>query len=124
MLVNATWGLGEGISQGEIPGDLFWVRRSNGDVVAAEPGGGTRQIVLDPSGLGTVEVPLPADRIGRPCLDADDLRRLAALAQALEAATGRAQDVEFGFGPEGDLVVFQIGGNDFFEKIAWPTANA
>ena len=108
MLVNATWGLGEGISQGEIAGDLFWVRRSNGEVVAVEPGGGTRQIVLDPAGFGTLEVPLPPDRVGRPCLDAGDLGRLAALAQALEGATGRAQDVEFGFGPEGDLVVFQI----------------
>lgn len=108
MLVNATWGLGEGISQGEMPGDLFWVRRSTGEVVAAETGGGSHQIVLDPSGLGTVEVPLSPERRGRPCLDADDLARLAALAQALEGATGRAQDVEFGFGPDGALVVFQI----------------
>lgn len=108
MLVNATWGLGEGISQGEIAGDLFWVRRSTGDLVASESGGSTRQIVLDPAGLGTIEVPLPAERVGRPCLTPEDLSRLAALAQALEAATGRAQDVEFGFGPDGELVVFQI----------------
>jgi phosphohistidine swiveling domain-containing protein len=108
MLVNATWGLGEGISQGEIAGDLFWVRRSTGELVASEAGGGTKQIVLDPAGLGTVEVPLPPERAGRPCLEPPDLARLAALAQALEAATGRAQDVEFGFGPDRELVVFQI----------------
>ncbi|HEX6850567.1 MAG TPA: PEP/pyruvate-binding domain-containing protein [Candidatus Polarisedimenticolaceae bacterium] len=108
MLVNATWGLGEGISQGEIAGDLFWVRRSTGDLVATEAGGGTKQIILDPAGLGTVEVPLPRERLGLPCLSTGDLSRLAALAQSLEAATGRAQDVEFGFGPDDELVVFQI----------------
>lgn len=108
MLVNAAWGLGEGISQGEIPGDLYWVRRSTGEVVASECGTSRRKIVLDPAGMGTIDAPLPPDEANRPCLDADELRRLADLARTLETATGRAQDVEFGFTGDGALFVFQI----------------
>ncbi len=108
LLVNATWGLGEAISQGEVPGDLFWVRRSTGEVIATEPGKGAGMVVLDSEREGTREIPLPADLADRPCLSADELGRLAELARCLEEATGRAQDVEFGF-DEGDrLVVFQV----------------
>ncbi len=108
LLVNAAWGLGEAISRGEVEGDVYRLRRGSGEILAAEPGRATTRLALDPSGTGTVEAPLPPDRIGQPCLDARDLARLAALAGALEAATGRAQDVEFGVDDDGALVVFQV----------------
>lgn len=108
LVVNAAWGLGEAVSQGEVAGDLFWVKRSVGATLATELGGSNRKVVLDPSGPGTIDAPLSSEEAKRPCLDADDLARLAELARALERGTGRAQDVEFGFSPEGDLVVFQI----------------
>jgi phosphoenolpyruvate synthase/pyruvate phosphate dikinase len=53
-------------------------------------------------------VPLPPEQRGKPCLTADELAAVAALARALEEITGRAQDVEFGFDHEGGLVVFQM----------------
>jgi pyruvate,water dikinase len=108
VLINAAWGLGEGISQGEFAGDLFWVKRSTGELVAAETGRASRRIELAAQGMGTVEVPLPPELLGRPCLTADELKRLAALALALEDMTGRAQDVEFGFDQDGGLAVFQM----------------
>jgi len=108
LLINAAWGLGEGISQGELAGDLYWLRRSTGETVSAETGRGARKIELAAQGMGTVEVPLPPELVGRPCLDTDELARLAALARALEDMTGRAQDVEFGFDHDGGLVVFQM----------------
>jgi pyruvate,water dikinase len=108
LLINASWGLGEGISQGEVGGELYWVRRSTGAIIASEPSEGRAMIVLDPDRAGTVESEVPADRAGRPCLDGDDLGRLAELARVLEEATGRSQDVEFGFREDGTLMVFQV----------------
>ncbi len=108
LLVNATWGLGEGISQGGTPGDLYWVRRSDGEAIASDPSGSDFRLVLDPERPGTVEERLPPALAGRPCLDAGDLVRLAEVARALEGAAGRAQDVEFGFDENDDLVVFQV----------------
>jgi len=108
LLINGTWGLGEGISQGEVAGDLFWVRRSTGELLASEAGGATSRIALAPHGIGTVELPLSPTQAETRCLDPDQLVRLAALARALEDVTGRAQDVEFGFDHAGALVVFQM----------------
>ncbi len=108
LLINAAWGLGEGISQGEVAGDLYWVRRSTGELIASETGSASHRIELSPQGMGTVEVPLSAEERGRPCLNGAELARVAALARALEDVTGRAQDVEFGFDHDGGLVVFQM----------------
>jgi pyruvate,water dikinase len=108
LLINAAWGLGEGISQGELAGDLFWVRRSTGELIASETGRASHRIELAPQGMGTVEVPLPPDQRGRSCLTAAELARVASLARTLEEVTGRAQDVEFGFDHDDGLVVFQL----------------
>ena len=108
ILINAAWGLGEAISQGEVAGDLYWVRCSTGDVLTSEPGKESTRIVLDPESTGTLETPLDPSQRGRPCLSREDLSRAAALARALDEATGRAQDVEFGFADDGTLVVFQV----------------
>jgi pyruvate,water dikinase len=108
LLINATWGLGEGISQGDVSGDLYWVRRSSGDVLESEPGATSSRIELAAEGMGTVEVPLGPEWSDRRCLNPSQLARLADLARTLEAATGRAQDVEFGFDRNDELVVFQL----------------
>jgi pyruvate,water dikinase len=108
FLVNSTWGLGEGISQGEVSGDLFWVRKSTGEILASDAGTATTRLALDPHGMGTVEIPLEADLRSRRSLNSDQLHRLAALARTLEDVTGRAQDVEFGFDAAEGLVVFQM----------------
>jgi hypothetical protein len=108
LLVNAAWGLGEAISQGEIPGDLYWVCRSTGALLETESGAGGSRIVTDPDGDGTVEVALDDSQKGQPCLDEGQLGRLARLARALEDAAGRAQEVEFGFSEDDTLLVFQV----------------
>ncbi len=108
LLVNAAWGLGEAISQGEVAGDLYWVRRTSGALLAAETGRSSQRIELAPAGMGTVEVPLPPEQRGRPCLSSSELHRVASLARTLEDVTGRAQDVEFGFDHDGGLIVFQL----------------
>lgn len=108
ILINATWGLGEGISQGEVDGDLYWVRRSTGELIGSDSGRAETMIVLDPDRTGTVESAVPHRRRQLPCLGEGDLTRLAELARSLENATGRGQDVEFGFTEQGDLAVFQV----------------
>ena len=108
MLISAWWGLGEGISQGTLRGDAFWVRRSTGALLAAETGDASGKVVLDPAAPGTIEVPLDPAESGRPCLGEEQLSRLAGLARALERGTGRVQDVEFGFDDAGSLYLFQI----------------
>ncbi len=108
LLVNATWGLGEGISMGGVAGDLFWVRRSTGELLATERSFGAKQVALDPRGTGTIETVLPPERAARACLDQGQLARLAALARSLDSAGRAFRDAEFGFAEDGTLLVFQV----------------
>jgi len=107
-LINAAWGLGEGVSKGEVSGDLFWIDRDSGEIVASQPGYASKQIVADPQRRGTLAVELPARLRGRPCLDEARLRRLAVLARRIDEIEARAMDVEFGFDEKGDLLLFQL----------------
>lgn len=108
MLVNAAWGLGEGISQGSAHGDLYWIRRRDGVAIDVEIGDADSAVALALHGSGTVDVAVPDDRRGRRCLDDGVLGRLATLARALEAVERTAVDVEFGVEANGGLVVFQV----------------
>jgi pyruvate,water dikinase len=108
LLVNAAWGLGEAISLGEIPGDLFWVDRRSGETVALRPGRATRRIILDPERRGTLAVDLSPELRSRLCLDDGQLSRLAELARRIDKYETGPMDVEFGFDEEGALVLFQI----------------
>ena len=108
LLVNAAWGLGESISQGEVPGDLYRLDRGTGAVLARLPGPQRTRVALDATRPGTVDQPLPPELYGRPCLDDAVLARLAALGRTLEEAAGRALDLEFGVQPDATIVLFQV----------------
>jgi pyruvate,water dikinase len=108
VLINAAWGLGEGVSRGEVAGDLFWVDRLSGEIRAAQSGHASRQIVTDPERRGTLAVALPETLRDRPCLDETELERLTRLAGRIDEIEARAMDVEFGFDEAGRLVLFQL----------------
>jgi hypothetical protein len=108
VLINAAWGLGEGISRGEVSGDLFWLDRERGEVVAVQPGHARSRIVPDPERRGTLAVALPPGLRGRPCLDETGLEQLVDLARRIDEMEKRAMDVEFGFDETGGLVLFQL----------------
>jgi pyruvate,water dikinase len=103
LLINATWGLGEAISQGELAGDLFWVRRSTGELIACETARSAHRIELAPQGMGTVEVPLADEQRGRPH------GRAAERLPAPEDGPGAQTSVRPG--PPGGPVVFQLRRN-------------
>ncbi|HEX5041863.1 MAG TPA: PEP/pyruvate-binding domain-containing protein [Candidatus Polarisedimenticolaceae bacterium] len=107
LLVNAAWGLGESISQGEVPGDLYRLDRRTGAVLSRVHAPQRTRVVLDPAGAGTVDQPLPPELSSRPCLDDAVLGRLAALGRSLEETAGRALDLEFGVQPDATIVLFQ-----------------
>ena len=69
ILVNAAWGLGESISQGEVPGDLYRLDRRTGAVLARVLAPQRTRVTLDASRPGTVDQPLPPELRNRACLD-------------------------------------------------------
>ncbi|SCF41595.1 rifamycin-inactivating phosphotransferase [Micromonospora saelicesensis] len=90
--VDASFGLGEALVSGLVNPDVFRVR--DGEVVAgtvaakqravaALPGGGTREVVIDP------------ERQEQPALTQAQVVRLVRLGRRIEAHFGRPQDIEW-----------------------------
>jgi pyruvate,water dikinase len=98
FVVNASYGLGEGIVSGILTPDQFTVDRDNYQVVDRLIGAKEKQVVRDPAtGHGTVVEAVPETERDRPSLTDAQLARLARLgAKATEYYGGWPQDLEWG----------------------------
>jgi pyruvate,water dikinase len=95
VVINATYGLGEGIVSGALDTDAFTVRKSTGALdttLVSKP----LMIAFDAErGLGTHETPVPTDLQEAACLTPEQAQELARLGTAVEALYGTPQDIEW-----------------------------
>jgi rifampicin phosphotransferase len=94
MLVNAAWGLGEGIVAGQVSPDLYTLAWDSGRVIKAEIADKQVMTVYAPEG-GSREEPVPAGRRKARVLSARALKALAELARRIARAYGSPQDIEW-----------------------------
>jgi pyruvate,water dikinase len=103
-LIEANWGLGEAVVSGRVIPDSFRVAR-NGEVL--ERTAGFKKIAIRPApDGGTIDESIPADRRETLCLSDEQLRALAALADACERTYGVGRDIEWAFA-DGQLYLLQ-----------------
>lgn len=95
MVVNASYGLGEGIVGGEITPDTFVIDRASGDVTSTTLGAKAHMVVVDgDNGTKTRDVPLASRETH--ALTSAQLRELAAIATEVEASLdGQPQDIDW-----------------------------
>jgi pyruvate,water dikinase len=100
IVINATWGLGEGIVSGALDTDSFIVPKGAGSAARArmkiveKP----KKIAFDEKrGEGTCEADVPEEDRTRPCLTREEVKELVSLGERVEAYYGRPQDIEFAF---------------------------
>ncbi|MHB8870240.1 MAG: PEP/pyruvate-binding domain-containing protein [Thermoleophilia bacterium] len=94
MLVEANWGLGEGVVGGAITPDHFVIDRTTGEIHADISS--KTECVL-PNGDGTSWQPVEAELQGCSCVTDAELHEIVKLAERLEAAYGEPQDIEWVF---------------------------
>lgn len=104
-VIEATWGLGEAVVAGLTIPDHFRVA-VDGTVLVSELGEKDVEVVARADGGGTSERPVPSTRARQACLSAEQLARLARLADACERVFGAPQDVEWAFA-SGELALLQ-----------------
>jgi pyruvate, water dikinase len=104
MLVEAVFGLGEGVVSGQLTPDHFVLTR-DGRVKRTKLSPQPYKIVAGPSG-GTVEVELEAGAGAAACVTEDQLARLAAVGLELEERLGGPQDIEWAI-QDDELFVLQ-----------------
>ena len=106
LLVNATYGLGEGVVQGNLVTDTWRISKDSGEVEAEVREKDARYVFDTDAGHGTRIENLPAESAKEPCLSPEQLRQLSKAALAVENALGKPQDIEFAFA-DGKLHLLQ-----------------
>jgi protein-tyrosine-phosphatase/phosphohistidine swiveling domain-containing protein len=98
LIVNAAFGLGEGVVSGRVAPDQFVVGKALGrEVLPAMVSDKKLAIVRGKNGLGTEERKMPSEWRRRRSLSPAKLEKLNAVSLALESHFGYALDIEFGF---------------------------
>jgi pyruvate, water dikinase len=95
-VLEASWGLGDSVVQGLVTPDQWTV--TGAGIVHRQVGNKptrTDRRRAGPSAGGTATSPVPAGQRHRPCLDDDQVLRLAELGRVVAADLGAPQDIEW-----------------------------
>jgi len=106
MVIEAVFGLGEGIVSGLLTPNHYLVDRDDGTVLDAFVGYQPFAVVHDPERGGTQQVPLTEEEGSARVLSEPELDRLRQVGLRLEECFGGPQDVEWGIRGE-ELLLLQ-----------------
>ena len=104
MLLEAVWGLGEGLVSGRVHPDQFLLDARSRQPLATTVGHKRTKIVPQPG--GTREVTVSPEDQSRPCLDEEQCRELAGTGRRIQVLYGAPQDIEFAY-HRGELHLLQ-----------------
>lgn len=104
IVIEAGYGLGEGVVSGVVGVDRYYVDKADSSVVSVHVGNKAFMVKQRSSGNGTSIVPVESHLRDVPCLAKNDIR--ASLAIALEDHYALSQDIEFGIA-HGKLSILQ-----------------
>jgi protein-tyrosine-phosphatase/phosphohistidine swiveling domain-containing protein len=94
IVIEAGYGLGEGVVSGLVDVDRYYVNKFDGSVIDMHIGKKAFKVAPHPSGKGTAIEPVDSDLRDVPCLKKEDIKIKVAL--ALEEYYALSQDIEFG----------------------------
>jgi phosphohistidine swiveling domain-containing protein len=107
VVVNALFGLGEGIVSEGLDADS-WLYDKESKVLSTQVADKLEKIVFDvDAGQGTIKVDLAENEKGVLSLREDQVQTLIAASLSIEAAYGSPQDIEFAFDKCGKLYILQ-----------------
>jgi pyruvate,water dikinase len=105
IVIEAVYGLGEGIVSGEISPDLYIVDKESLQIVSKQVVPQERMVAQSPDSDGTHEeanawLPVPASLVNLPKLTDEEIRKIARIGRDVETHYGHHQDIELAL--EGD----------------------
>jgi pyruvate,water dikinase len=108
VVIEAVWGLGEGVVSGDVTPDRFRVDKITLEVLARELSEKEAEHRLDPES-GTVQLlPVEEARRGAPCLADEQILAIATEAKRVERHRKAPQDIEWAVDDEGGVHVLQV----------------
>ncbi len=98
IIIEANWGLGEGVVSGVENVDRFEVDKESLELIDSAVGQKTKQVVNKECGADWEDV--PQDKRQVPCLSSEEIIEIARLAKNLEGRFGYHQDMEWAIDPD------------------------
>ena len=98
IIIDANWGLGEGVVSGAESVDRFVVDKEAFTILDIYIGRKAKQVITKKRGADWDDVPLEKQSI--PCLSNDEIVAVAKLAILLEESLGEPQDIEWAIDPD------------------------
>lgn len=95
IIIEANWGLGEGVVSGVLSVDRFIINKENRDIKERSIGKKAKCVVMQDDGAEWEET--PSNRQSIPCLSDDEIAQIVKLSLKLEKLMGRPQDIEWAF---------------------------
>jgi pyruvate,water dikinase len=105
IAVNASWGLGVAVVEGEVTPDEYRLSKVTGELLQRTLG--SKDVEYVPGSGGAVRVEVPDERREQPCLDDARLDELVAFGRQLEQHFGCHQDIEWAIARDGELFLLQ-----------------
>ncbi len=95
IIIEAVWGLGEGVVSGTITPDHYVIDKNAGKIVTAVVASKRIMFVRDETTGKTIETKVPQEKVDAQILTEQELRMLVELGNQVERHYGQPQDVEW-----------------------------
>jgi pyruvate,water dikinase len=93
ILLEANWGLGEGVVSGAESVDGFVVNKKGLEIEGVHIGNKSKYVINSEKGADWADVPEKMRRL--PCISDGEIREIAGIAKSTEETLGRPQDMEW-----------------------------
>jgi pyruvate,water dikinase len=93
IIIEANWGLGESVVNGESTPDIYIVDKDTLEIQEKKLGPKYRCIVADK--IGVIEIETPPEKISLLCLNDEEIKTIAKLGKKLEEHFSSPQDLEW-----------------------------
>jgi pyruvate, water dikinase len=107
IVIEACWGLGEGVVSGDVTPDRFRVDKVTLEVLETAVSMQSEEHRFDDSTGGVALLPVEAERGERACLSDEEVVRIGELGKRLERHKGAPQDLEWAIDHDGRLHLLQ-----------------
>ncbi|MDA8431606.1 MAG: PEP-utilizing enzyme [Nitrospiraceae bacterium] len=107
LVINAAWGLGTSVVEGQTDADMYMVKKDAEPVIVGRRYGKKDSMVVARETGGVEKVEAPEDSGEVSCLPDDEVRALAGLAAHIEKHFRRPQDIEWAIDKSGKIYILQ-----------------
>ena len=118
--IDASYGLGEAVVSGLVTPDTYLIDKIIMDPIKTTKGSKEVKCVYKEGGSDILQVPVPEEKRGVPCLTREEMLELARIGKLIEDYYGKAYDIEFGIDadlpfPE-NVIILQVRPESVWSK--------